>query len=99
MTYFLEITQTIGIIAILFILYLIFELNKKSAKLKVKEKMVSFHRVIWQKVILKKNLYRLLSKDVNLEEKPITLEERFAVIMVVNNMSYVFSAEKDGLIN
>lgn len=56
------------------------------------------HRDIWQEVFRRPDLQRVLDEGANLEETPISREERIFVNLVILHLNSVFHAMKDKLV-
>ena len=92
-----QLVQTIAIMAT--ILIMIFQLRSttKSNRALASLQFTTSHREIWSHLFTDPTLERIQSNKVDLKRKPIRLTEEFFVIMILNHMSAVYYAYKQGL--
>ncbi len=97
MVYVTQIIQTVAIIAT--VLVMIFQLrgSTKSNRALMSLQFTNSHREIWSHLFTNPTLERIQNDEVDLTKEPLKLTEEFFVIMVLNHMSAVFDAFKQGL--
>lgn len=86
--------QTTGIVAGLFFTGRSFLLDTKIRRISNLLNITEHHRSIWQQVFEKPRLLRVLSAEPKLDAKPITLEERVFVNLIILHLTAVLTAIK-----
>lgn len=86
--------QTTGIVAGLFFTGRSFLLDTRIRRISNLLNITEHHRSIWQQVIERPGLLRVLSADAKLDIKPVTLEERIFVNLIILHLTAVMAAIK-----
>ena len=86
--------QTVAIVAGLFFTGRSFLVDTRIRRISNLLNITEHHRSIWQQVIDKPNLLRVLSAEAKLDIKPITLEERIFVNLIILHLTAVMAAIK-----
>jgi len=82
--------QTLGIIAS--VLFTAHALRKAEQQRRIANyiELVRGHRDIWSMMIQNKGLQRVTEEDLDLEEYPVSVEERFFVTFIIFHLSVAF---------
>lgn len=86
--------QTVAIVSGLFFTGRSFLVDTRIRRISNLLNITEHHRSIWQQVIDKPNLLRVLSAEAKLDIKPITLEERIFVNLIILHLTAVMAAIK-----
>lgn len=84
--------QTTGIVAGLFFTGRSFLLDTRIRRISNLLNITEHHRSIWQQVFEKPSLLRVLSEEPKLDAKPVTLEERVFVNLIILHLTAVLTA-------
>ena len=84
--------QTVAIVAGLFFTGRSFLVDTRIRRISNLLNITEHHRSIWQQVIDKPNLLRVLNAEAKLDIKPITLEERIFVNLIILHLTAVMAA-------
>jgi hypothetical protein len=93
----LDLIQTIGLIIVLWITFVQLRKTIKSNRAFASLQITTSHREIWSHLLTDESLERIVKENVDLEKEPITKKEGYFVIMVVNHMSAVYDAYRQGI--
>ena len=93
----LDLVQTGAIVLVLWITFVQLRKTIKSNRAFASLQITTSHREIWSHLLTDKSLGRIIEENVDLEKEPISRKEEYFVIMVVNHMSAVYDAYKEGI--
>lgn len=91
----IEVAQTIGIITAIMISVWQIRVMIKHNKLQIQQQMILSHRDYWKLMYQYPELARITEKNINLDEKPLTIFEERYVHMLINHLTFVISASKE----
>lgn len=84
--------QTLGVVGGLFYAGKSFELDRRTRRVEIQLSLTEAHRDLWQNLLEHPGLGRILDPEANLENHPITPEERRFVILLFNHIAAVHKA-------
>ena len=87
-----DLLQTTGIVAGLFFTGRSFLLDTRIRRISNLLNITEHHRSIWQEVFDRPGLLRVLSAEVKLNTRPVTLEERIFVNLIILHLTAVLAA-------
>jgi len=93
----LDLVQTGAIVLSLWIIFAQLRKTIKSNRAFASLQITTSHREIWSHLLTDKSLERVIKENVDLGKEPVTRKEEYFVIMVVNHMSAVYDAYKQGI--
>ena len=96
-THWFNLLQTIAIVAGLFFTGRNMLIDARSRRVQNLFAITQQHRSIWSEALSNPKLLRVLSLDANLRKKPVTLEERIFINLVILHVSALFDAVRQGL--
>lgn len=94
-----DVFQSIAIVTTLVIAIASFRSETKSRHISNQIDLMNSHRDIWKQIIEKTNLDRIRLSSVDLEEEPITQQERQFVKLIIQHVNTSFQANTASQVN